>query len=197
VLIAGAIPTARTAALGSAAVTVALGTTPVVVTVLRGGTDLGVAVVVAGLVGGATLAWAVDDTMADVLACAPLGNTVRFRLRLGFVAVVVLLGWAVAAVFAAVGPGIGPHLATRGVESATAAALAVGLGAASARAGERHAAVGGIVGSFVAMLTVAALALQWRGLPTFLSGPTHGRWWWVTAIGVLVAVRSARDPGRR
>jgi len=42
------------------AVTVALGITPLVVTVARGGTDLAVASVVAALVGGAALAWAAD-----------------------------------------------------------------------------------------------------------------------------------------
>ena len=44
---------------------------------------------------------------------------------------------------------------------------------------------------------VAGLSFKLRELPSFLSGPHHGRWWLITILALAVAVHAARDPARR
>jgi hypothetical protein len=194
---AAALPTARAAALGSAAATAALGVTPIVVTVVRGGSELGVASIVAGLVGGVALAWAADDSMADILAATPVGNPVRLMVRVAFMAVTTAIMWSVGAVMAATGPGVPPGLWLRTAEVAAAAPIALIIGIAAARLGERHVGVGGVIGGLLAVLTIAAMAQRWRWLPTLPSGPAHDGWWLVAAAGFIILLRVARDPGRR
>ncbi len=196
--LAAVAPTARVAHLGAAALTVALAAIPVVVTALRGDPTLSTPFLLACLLGGATLGWAVEDPAADLLAPLPVSAATRTALRLMTVAVVAAVGVALAVGVAAIGPGLPPDAGGRLAEATAAAALAITVGLVAARRGERGTGPIGVTAGVLGTGFVAAFAYRWPSqLPTFGPGPTHDRWWLLTALALAVATRAGRDPGRR
>ena len=191
-------PTARVAHLGAAAATVGLAAIPTLVTVVRGDAVVSTPLAIAGLVGGATLAWAADDPAADLLGSVPLSSPLRAALRVACVAAVGVLGVALIALVVALGPGLPPDIGDRAPEAAAAAALGLAVGFMATRSGERNAGPVGVTAGVLGTLVVSALAFRWPALlPAFLPSPIHARWWLIAAVGLLVVARAARDPGRR
>jgi hypothetical protein len=191
-------PTARVAHLGPAGVTIALAAVPTVVAVARGDAVVVAPLIVAGLLAGATLGWAVDDQAAELLASLPVFSPVRTSLRVGLVALVSIIGAALITLVVALGPGLPPGLADRLPESAAAAATALGVGLVASRRGERAAGPVGVTASLLTVGLIAALAVRWPTiLPSLAAGPTHHRWWILALAGIAVAAHAGRDPGRR
>lgn len=197
VLVAAA-PTARVAHVGPAALTAALALTPVLVTLARGGTNLGTPLVVAGLASGAVLGWATEDPAAEVLASMPVSNPIRAGLRLVVVATVAVLGLAAGALAVALGPGLPMDRWDRVPEALAAATIAIALGFVLVRRGERGAGPTSVTAGFLGTALIGGLALRWPTLfPALIAGPIHDRWWIVAVLAAAVAVRAGRDPARR
>ena len=197
-VLAAVAPTARVAQLGAAALTIALAAVPSVIALARGDTVVSTPLIMAGLLAGATLAWAVEDQAADLLASMPVSSPVRTSLRVGLVALVSIIGAALIALVVAIGPGLPPDLGDRLVETAAAAAAAISVGLVASRRGERAAGPVGITAGVLTVGVVAALAVRWPTiLPALGPGSTHNRWWLLALAGIAIAVRAGRDPGRR
>ena len=195
---AAVVPTARVAHLGAAAATAALAAIPAVVTVARGDAVVSVPLVVAALVAGATLSWAVDDPAADLLGAMPVSSPVRAALRVACVAAVAALGMVLTALVVAVGPGLPSDLGDRMPEASAAAAVALAVGFLAARRGERTAGPLGVTAGVLGSAVVAGLAFRWPNLfPAFMASPAHDRWWIVVAVAAVAAARAGRVPGRR
>jgi hypothetical protein len=197
-VLAAVAPTARVAHLGPAALTIALAAVPSVVAVARGDAVVLAPLIVAGLLAGATLGWAVEDHAAELLASLPVSSPVRTSLRVGLVALVSIIGAALIALVVAIGPGLPPGLGDRLPESAAAAAAALGVGLVASRRGERGAGPVGVTAGLLTVGLVSALAVRWPTIfPTLAVGPTHHRWWLLALAGIAVAAHAGRDPGRR
>ena len=197
-VLAAVAPTARVAQLGPAALTIALAAVPSVVAVARGDAVVLAPLIMAGLLAGATLAWAVEDQAAELLASMPVSSPVRTSLRVGLVALVSIIGAALIALFVAIGPGLPPDLTDRLPETAAAAAAALSVGLVASRRGERAAGPVGVTAGVLTVGVVAALAVRWPAiLPSLAAGPTHDRWWILALAGIAVAAHAGRDPGRR
>lgn len=197
-VLAGVVaPTAKVSHLGSTAATVALAALPAVVTVARGGGDLGVAVVLLVLGTGASLAWAVDDPAEDLLAPMPVSAPMRAAVRVLAAASVAGLVLAATLGVLAAGPGLPGDLAERVPEGAAAGAVALAVAFGAAHRGERMVGASGAIAGIVLPMVVAGMAMRWpTWLPTFASGDLHTRWWLIVAVGALVAARFGRDPAR-
>jgi hypothetical protein len=197
-VLAAARPTARTAHLGPAGLTVLLGAVPAVVAVLRGATSVSGPVIAATLTAGAALGWAAEDPSAEVLAPLPVPPPVRTALRaLSVVAVAVALSLLLAGAVA-LGPGLPVDLRQRAVEAVVAALSALALGTTLSRRGERAAGATGVTAGVLLPLVVVALAFRWpRVLPSFSAGPAHDRWWLAAAALTGALAWAARDPARR
>lgn len=197
-VVAAAWPTARVSHLGSAGVTVLLGTLPTAVTLVRGGSLGGPQAVVLGLAAGAALGWAGEDPCAEVLAPLPVATPTRTSLRglalLCVAAVVVsLLG-----VVVALGPGLPADLPDRVPEMLTAGAAALGLSLYVNRRGTTGAGATGVAAGLLVPGFVSAMAYRWPDvLPSFMQGGAHRRWWLLAAALGAIVVWVGRDPARR
>ena len=192
------LPTARVSRLGMAAVTIGLAALPAVVAVARGDDIVTAPIVMVFLVAGANLAWGAEDPAASLLAAMPVPSSRRTILRMTFVGLVTAIGLGLALSVVAWGPGLPADWVDRIAELATAAALAVAVALVAVRQDERAAGPAGVVSGLLGAGLVAALALRWpRVLPSFLSSPTHTRWWLLAAASLAVAALAGRDPGRR
>ena len=191
-------PTARVAHLPAAAGTVALAAVPVLVQVVRGQAVGTGAVILAGLVLGATLAWGAEDRAAELLGSMPVPSPACTALRVGAAAVVVALGFALLLGTVAAGPGVPSGLQDRAPEAATAATVALAVGLVGARRGERAVSAAGVTAGILVPAVVAGLAVRWpEHLPGFAPGAVHARWWIAAAAGLVVAARAGRDPAQR
>jgi hypothetical protein len=190
-------PTARVAYLGSTALTVGVAAVPVLVVASRPDPSMSAPLLLVCLVGGAALGWATDDPAADVLAPLPVSAATRTILRVLAVGIVAGAGVALAILVIALGPGLPSDRSARLAEAAAAGAVAVAVGLAAARRGERGVGPVGVTAGVLGTTLIAVLAHRWpTWLPTFGPGPTHARWWLVTALASAVAVRAGRDPAR-
>ena len=198
-VLAAIAPTARVAQLGPAVLTIALAAVPSVVAVARGHTVVSTPLIMAGLLAGATLAWAVEDHAAELLASMPVASPVRTSLRVGLVALVSIIGAAlIALLVVTIGPGLPADLGDRLPETAAAAAAALAVGLVASRRGERGAGPVGVAAGVLTVGVVATLAVRWpRILPALAAGPTHDRWWILALAALAVAIHAGRDPGRR
>lgn len=190
-------PTALVCSPGLVALTVALAALPALVTLCIGGRGYEVSLVLAVVVGGASLGWAVDDPAAELLASMPIGAPARAVVRIGAAALVAgaVVGVVLAAV--AIGPGLPPRVTDREPEAAAAAALALAVGLVAARRGERAAGAGAVTAGVIGTAFVAGLSAKLSQLPSFTAGPLHGRWWLMALGGMTVALHAGRDPARR
>lgn len=198
-VLAGVVsPTAKVSHLGSTAATVALASVPAVLIVVRGGVELGVAMVLLVLGAGASVAWAVDDPAEDLLASTPVSAPVRAAVRILAAAVVAGLLIAATLGFVAAGPGLPAGLGDRVREGAAAGAVGLAVAFSAAGRGDRTAGATGAIAAILVPTVVAGLAMRWpTWFPAFGAGDIHARWWLVAAAGLLVAARSGRDPVRR
>ena len=196
-LVAATLPTARAARLGPALATVALAGVPALVMVARDGRDLTVATVLLALGWGAALGWATEDPAADLLAATPVPRSNRLAMRVA--AVLVVGGAVVTTVLAAIAsrPGIPGDLDIRPVEALAAGSVALAVGLAAHRRGDRASGPTGALSGLLVPGVVAALAVRWpEVLPTFIEGPLHQRWWYVVAADAVAVAWVACDPAR-
>ena len=191
--IAAVRPTARVSQPWPVLVSVAIATTPLFVTVARSGEDLTIPVVVLGLTAGASLGWTVDDPAAEMLGPLPIDGPFRLRLRVAVAAAIATVLVALtAALLEAVGPGLPTDAPDRLAEIATAAVVAIAIGLIAVRTGNRAVGPGAVTAGLLVPGAVAALAVRWPAtLPTFMTNSVHHRWWWLAAVGGVLAVRLA------
>lgn len=191
-------PTAKVSHLGSTGATVALAALPVMMTVARGGTEPGAAVVLLVLGTGASLAWAVDDPGHDSLAAMPVSAPVRATVRVLAAAAVAALVLAATLGVVAAGPGLPSDLADRVPEGVAAGAVGLAVAFGAARRGEKTVGATGVIVGLLVPAVVAGLGFRWpASFPTFGAGELHTRWWLVAAAGLVVVMRSGRDPAGR
>jgi len=191
------VPTVRLAHPGLVSLTVGLAAIPALVTLLWRGEGLFAPLVLAGLVSGAALGWAVDDPAAELLASTPAGTPLRTGIRVGAVALVAAAGFGGLLAAVAIGPGLPPQVGDRWPEAAAAAATALVVGLIAARRGERAAGAAAVMAGVLGPAMVAGLSFKLRQLPSFLAGPHHDRWWLLALAGLVVALHAGRDPARR
>ena len=191
-------PTARLARPWLVVATIGLGSLPLVVAIVRSGTDLTMAAVLLGLSAGAALGWTVEDPAAELLAPLPIGAPFRLGLRLAVGGGIACLLVAVMVSTLAVGPTLPGGAADRLPEALAAGSVAVAAGLFAARRGHRSVGAGAVTSGLLTVGLVAALATRWPShLPAFTPGDVHQRWWWLATAGVVIGARLARDPGRR
>jgi hypothetical protein len=178
---------------------VLLAAAPTVLTVARHGDDLGLALVVAAVVGGAGLAYGVDDDAAALLAASPTTLAERRAARIGAAALVVSLGWLVV-LAVAWGAGLleGAPLGALAVEALTAAGLAVAVAAGLGRTalGE-HSGMVGALAAVVVMLLITALAVRYTWLPALGFHRNHDEWLGLAAAAWVAVWWKAKDPANR
>ena len=191
------VPTARLARPGLVSLTVGLAALPALVTLLWRGDDFLAPLVLAGLVSGAALGWAVDDPAAELLASTPAGTPLRTGIRVGAVALVAAVGFGGLLAAVAIGPGLPPQVGDRWPEAAAAGATALAVGLIAARRGERAAGAAAVTAGVLGPAMVAGLSFKLRQLPSLLAGPHHDRWWLLALAGLVVALHAGRDPARR
>lgn len=189
-------PTARLAHPGLVCLTVGLAASPALIILGLGGDKLFAPLVLAGLVSGATLGWAVDDPAAELLASTPTGTALRTGVRVGAVALVAAVGFGGLLAAVAIGPGLPPQVGDRWPEAAAAGATALAVGLLGARRGERAAGAAAVTAGVLGPAMVAGLSFKLPQLPS-LVGPHHDRWWLVALAGLVVALHAGRDPARR
>jgi len=190
-------PTARLARPGLVSLTVGLAALPALVTLCWRGDELVAPLVLAGLVSGAALGWAVDDPAAELLASTPAGTPLRTGIRVGAVALVAAVGFGGLLAAVAIGPGLPPQVGHRWPEAAAAGATALAVGLIAARRGERAAGAAAVTAGALGPAMVAGLSSKLRQLPSLLAGPHHERWWLLALAALLVALHAGRDPARR
>ena len=191
------LPTARVAHPGLVALTVGLAGLPALLTMALDGTDLSAPLVLACLVAGAALGWAVDDAGAELMASTPIGSPVRALFRVGAAAIVAGVGLALLFGMVAIGPGLPRDIGDRGSEAAAAGAAALAFGLLAARRGERAAGWAAVTAGVLSTALVAGLSFRFNQLPSFWAGPHHSRWWLMAIVAVVVALHAGRDPARR
>jgi hypothetical protein len=177
----------------------AMAAVPAVITALRGGTNFSGALVAAAVIGGAGFAHAVDDDAAVVLASSPTSLFRRRAVRIVVAFVALAAGWELAlAATGAANALEGIRMPDLAVEALTAA----GVGVAAATAAKRNgypgrSGVAGVATALLTMLTITAMAQQYRWLPQLSVAAHHERWLWVAATAWGMAVWASRDPARR
>jgi hypothetical protein len=191
--------TARAVPVGAVLTLATLAAAPTVVTVVRGGTDLSVALVVAAVIGGAAFAFAIDDDAAVVLASSPTTLTRRRAARLGAALLAVGAGWELVLATAESADALnGVRVGDLGVEAFTAAGVALAAAAVAARSGSHErTGITGIVTAVLTMLTTTAMAQQYRWLPQLGRAAHHDRWLWVATVAWTLALWASRDPASR
>lgn len=190
-------PTARVSQPWLVFVTVGIASAPLAVTVLRSGDDIALPVVLLCTTAGASLGWTVDDPAAEVLGPLPIDGAFRLRLRLAAATTIAILVLALAsAVLEVAGPGLPADAPDRLAESAAAAVTAIAIGLLAVRIGNRAVGPGAVTSGLLLPGAVAALAVRWPSLPTFMTNSAHHRWWWLAAVGGVVAARLATTEPR-
>lgn len=191
-------PTARVSHLGVVAITVGLAAIPTAVTMARGNPTLSSPLILAFLVCGSALGWALEDPVADLFGSLPLSSPRRTLMRVLLASVVAALGLAIVLTLLASGPGVPLTWVDHFPEAAAAGAVALAVGASAVRRGERATGPIAVTAGPLSAVLVAALAFRFpRMLPTFNASPVHTRWWVLAIVACAVTAWSARDPGRR
>ena len=188
-------PTVRVARLDRVAGTVLLGSIPLLVTVLRDGTDLTVPTTILGIVTGASIGWIADDPTADLLTPCPVNTPRRLAARVLLASVTACtVACAVIVVAALVGLPT-PTWTERVPELLFSATVALSVGFSVMRRGDPLGGVTGVTAGALLPVFIAALAFRWPDtVPSYGPGPSHNRWWLLMMIGALVAAHSGSDP---
>lgn len=189
-------PTIRVLGRTPAFVGAGLAAAPVLLTIIRGGTDLERAVVAAAVIGAASLAFAVADPTAIVAPAASVSVPIRQALSLVVVASAVLLAWVTCWLAAELrGLDLG-DVSRLGAQAVATAGVGLALASGFARRGEPNPGMSGATGALLVVLTSSALSTRYPILPTLVDG-RWSRWWWVTLGGWSLAAWWSRDPAAR
>jgi hypothetical protein len=191
--------TLRALSLRSLATVAALAAMPTLVTVARGGRNLDLALVAAALVGGAALAYSVDDDAASVVAPSPTTLGVRRATSIFAATLVVATSWA--AVLAVGGTTVTistQDIRNLGVDAVTAAGVGIAVAAWIARdRGEERTGLAGSATAIVLMLFITVLAMRYPWLPALGRAQNHDRWLWLAGVAWAGVWWTARDPAAR
>jgi len=170
---------------------------PTAWTLLRHGHDLRYAWVAAVVVGGAGLAFAVDDDAAVLLAASPSPLFIRRAARVFAAAVPVVAAWLVIIELSAATNRLdGAPVGLLGVEALTAAGVALAVAGTGRRAGNVGTGVSGFFAGILTMAFVSAMSVQYPWLPRVGEAAHHERWLWIAAAAWAAALWSARDESR-
>jgi hypothetical protein len=192
--------TMRALPLGPLGVISALVAAPTVMTVARAGDDLGWALIAAAVVGGAGLAYAVDDDAADLLAASPTTLAARRAARIVATALVVAVGWFVVLVVGwTAGVLRGARIGDLAIEAIAAAGIAVAVASGLRRdLGAERVGMLGAATAVVAMLFVTILATRYAWMPALGTTRNHDLWLWLACAAWLGVWWTVKDPaGRR
>lgn len=185
----------RAAPLGPLGAGAVLAASPVVVAELLGDRDLHGALIASTVLAAASLAYAVEDDAAVVLASSPSTLARRRSTQLGVALAIVAVGWAVAAVLAA---DDGPVLTRQlGVIASAASGLALAVASTAARRDHALAAFAGAVGAVTILLVVSAGAVWYPWLPSLEDPSAWWRWIAIAGLAWAVAAWETRDPATR
>lgn len=198
VLAAAARPVRRSTAWPTAIGILALAWAPLALTIAKGGTELGTAVLFAAVVAPGVLAIAVDDEADELNGAVPVPLGQRRGLRLAQLGLAFLGVLAVALAVAVRRDGdVTAALDERAPEAAAVGAVALAWASLLPRRPGAAGPSGAVAGSLSIGL-VGALAQRFAWLPAINGEQHHGWWWWVAAAGAGAVAWSWRDPaGRR
>ena len=170
---------------------------PTALALARHGRDLRIAWVFAAVLGGAGLAFAVDDDAGVLLAASPTPLLIRRAARVVAAAGPVVVGWLAVLASSRVADRLdGIRFDMLGIVALTAAGVALAAAGSGRRGGNTGTGLAGLVAGVVAMLVVTALSFQYPSLPR-LGEPAHQmRWLWLAGAAWATAIWSARDESR-
>lgn len=190
-------PTIRALAHTPAFGVIALAFVPLIITVLRGGTDLSGAVMAAVLIGSSALGFAVDDAAGATVASVPTSRAAR-RFGRGLVLLVTLIvASGTAAALASVdGAPLGP-LAGRAPEAVAIAGVAFALASWMGEDSDLPAGTPAAGATVLVALTSTAMGMRFAWLPQIGPGSDAQTWWLVAAAAWTVALWLNRDPVAR
>ena len=172
---------------------VALSVLPGVATLVRGGDELGAAVVAAIVIGGSVPAFASDDDARDLLAPVPARLVRRWADRLGVLCGATVGVWAVVLAWALVrDPGAAAPAGDRIALLAAVTGLSAAGGAGADRRGSSVAAAA-LTGP-LAVLLLTTFAYRSPDLPSVVGEGDATTWAVVGAVAWAWAVWERRDP---
>lgn len=188
-------PTVRT--VPRAVVVVALLTTlPTAITWMRGGLDMGNALVASSLFAGTGVGYAVDDRAARTLAPSPTPLATRRGLRALFAVAALLAAWGGSLALASQSPRPSPSAWSLLTFVVVAAAIAVAVASQLEPDGAVSPGLVALCSTLLAVLLIEALSFRIEILPSLRASEAPA-WWWVTAVATGVAAYAWRDPAAR
>jgi hypothetical protein len=195
-LVVGFPRTMRAIPLRSLGVVSLLAVTPTVMTVVRAGHDVRLALVAAAVVGGAGLAYAIDDDAESLLAASPTSLANRRAARLAAALVLSLVSWGIAlAVVGSAGLSTDGRLAGLAAEALAASGVAVAIAATVRRElGLDHTGLVGASAGVTAVLFLTLMSMRYSWLPRVGESGSTGRWLWVALAGWATVGWASRDP---
>ena len=175
----------------------ALAVLPALVTRLRGGHDLTLALQAAAVFAGSGAGFAADDQAANLLASSPTPLLARRAFRAVGVGVVLAAGAGLALVLA--GTAGGPPVALAGPFAVLAAAAGTAAALASVDPTDVALAPGvsSALGAVLMLATLSSLAERWSWAPSLARPEFDRRWLVMAGAGLLVALVRSTDPARR
>jgi hypothetical protein len=187
----------RAVPLGSLALVAGLAAAPTIITVARSGSNLDLALIVAALLSGAGLAYAVDDDAAALLASSPTTLAARRTARIVAAAFVIAVGWFLLLLTGSLA-GLRLH-GDRFRDLATEAFTAAGIGLAVAATLRRELSVerAGLIGAaaaVLAMVFVTSLSMRYSWMPALGNPQHHDNWLWLAVAAWAGVCWTARDP---
>jgi hypothetical protein len=190
-------PATRSIPAGLVAGVLGLAIAPAVVTVAKGGSELGAALVAACVIGGAVAAFAATEPVQEIASAAAFSAIWRLGLRL----VALASGVVIAAAFVAVITHRSDASAlddpsARLAELAATSGLALAAASIGTRRGWEAATLGGAVFGPLCVLTASAFAYRFDWLPSIGIAADASRWWQVAAVAWITAAWASRDPYR-
>jgi hypothetical protein len=169
---------------------------PVFIGRVRDVHDYATTLLLSALLIGAASGFAVDDAAARTFESVPTVLRTRRILRFAVVATVLSVAVLVVAVLAVSGNGMMPRVGDVIPFGVAAAALALGFASLCPPDAPSSPGLVGTAGAVLSVITVAALSLRLRFLPS-LSPRDANRWFYVAAGALAVAWWQARDPAAR
>jgi hypothetical protein len=188
--------TARTIPTGVIVIAL-LAAVPTIVLAATGRHNFSGALSAASLIAGAGVGFAADDPAAPTLASSPTTLVVRRSLRALLTSAALVAGWLAALLVAHRYGSVAPDTAAALAELCATGAVSAGFACRTRTDAPISGGAISAAASLLAVITISAFAYRWPALPALGSGPSHGRWWWLAALGAAAAGWSSRDPATR
>ncbi len=186
-------PTVRTIPRAVVAVAAAV-LVPTAVTAVRGGHDLSGALLVASLVAGAGVGYAVDDRAARTFASSPTPLIVRRAMRATLIVAVLGAAWLTAFALALAGADTdAPTLISMSPYAAASATIAWAFATRVEPDAPLSPGLIGALASLLTMLLIDSMSMRFEHVPS-LQGHDGAAWWWIALGGLALALQASRDP---